>query len=186
MLKKEITWKDPETGEEYTRAFYFNLSKGEIIEMELRENLQGGMRKQLQDIIDSNDGRRIMDVFKDIIARSYGVKGEDGFSFIKTPELQAGFLGSEPYSVLFTELITDPDAAARFINAVVPSDLSGETTGRPAPQDHQQKLVAGPPEVAAPTPAPAPDPDYAAYLAWKDSQKQGEATQSEVWPPSQD
>lgn len=135
MLKKTVTYQDY-NGNTRTEDFFFNLSKAEIVEMELRENLKGVLER----VIASNDGAQIMDTFRMIIAKSYGIKSPDGRSFLKSEEISSGFLGSEAYSQIFLELVMNPNAAAAFINAIVPADLGSVTNaqpqGRPAPQDH--------------------------------------------------
>ncbi len=125
MLKETITYTDL-NGIQQTRDFYFNLSKAELARMEMRENLSGGLRNMLQAIIDSNDGRRIMDVFEEIIGSAYGVRSEDGQSFVKTPEQTAAFKGSPAYDELFMRIVTDAGYAASFIRGIVPADLAGE------------------------------------------------------------
>lgn len=139
MLKKTITYQDY-NGNTRTEDFFFNLSKAEIVEMELRENLQGGLKPILEAVIASNDGRQIMDTFKMIISKAYGIKSPDGRSFLKSEEISSGFLGSEAYSQIFLELVMNPNSAAAFINAIVPADLGSaanpQPQGRPQPQDH--------------------------------------------------
>lgn len=146
MLKKTITYKDF-NGNARTEDFYFNLTTAELAEWELRENLTGGLVKTLNDVISSNDGRRIMDAFRKIIAKSYGIKSEDGRSFVKSEDISSGFLGSEAYSVLFMSLLQDPNAAATFVSSIVPQDLEQQAQAvasapRPQPQDHRPKQVS--------------------------------------------
>ena len=50
----------------------------------------------------------------------YGEKSPDGKRFIKNQELRDAFAQTEAYSDLFMELATDAEAAARFINGIVP------------------------------------------------------------------
>lgn len=142
MLKKTITYTDFNNNVR-TEDFYFNLSKAEITEWELRENLSGGLQAILTNVIKSNDGRQIMDAFRQILIKSYGIKSADGRSFVKSEEISAGFLGSEAYSVLFMELLQDPNAASRFVNGIVPADLADEAAKaeqtRPQPQDRLPK-----------------------------------------------
>jgi len=80
-----------------------------------------GMQAKLQRIVDSNDGKAIIDEFKDIIRRSYGRK--DGDRFLKSKLIWEDFASSEAFSQLLFELCTDPGAAAEFINGVVPNNL---------------------------------------------------------------
>lgn len=124
MIKKTITYKDYE-GKERTEDFYFNLSQAELAEMEL-VNYKTGFAQKIQAIVDSEDGRAIMDLFKSIIKDSYGVRTEDGRSFIKTEEAYLAFAGTEAYSQLFMELVTNGTQASFFINGLLPSDLAAK------------------------------------------------------------
>lgn len=137
MLKKTIQYIDF-NGNEVTEDFYFNLTKAEIAEMELENanvgkdgTVSGGMQAMLNDVIESGSGKRIIEVFKDIIARSYGVKTEDGKRFIKSKELYEEFSQTEAYSAFFMEIVTNADYASEFIRAVVPADLTD--LDKPAP-----------------------------------------------------
>lgn len=51
------------------------------------------------------------------------MKSPDGKRFIKSEELATEFSQTEAYSQLFMELSTDADAAAAFVNGIVPSDV---------------------------------------------------------------
>ena len=65
-----------------------------------------------------------MEVFKDIVLRSYGQKSPDGKRFIKSVELTESFSQTEAYSNLFMELATDADAAAAFVNGIIPQSTA--------------------------------------------------------------
>lgn len=117
MLKKTITYTDYD-GNERTEDFYFNLKKSEVMEMEM--GTTGGMRKMLEKIVAEQDSKRIIETFKDIILRAYGEKTADGKRFMKSQELADAFSQTEAYSELFMELATDADAAAVFINGIIP------------------------------------------------------------------
>lgn len=118
MLKKTITYTDYD-GNERTEDHWFNLSKAECMEMELSTN--GGMENFIKRIISEQDNEKIVKIFKDIILKAYGVKSPDGKYFRKSAEISADFASTEAYSTLFMELATDADAAAKFINAVLPA-----------------------------------------------------------------
>ena len=128
MLKKSITYKnfDDET---VTEEFYFNMTKAELVELELSE--QSGLSDTLKAIIDAKDGSKIIEYFKKIILLAYGERSEDGRRFIKSPELAASFSHTEAYSQLFMELATDADAATAFISGIMPSDLAEEIAALP-------------------------------------------------------
>lgn len=122
MLKKTITYENLFTGEEVTEDHYFHVSKADLIEMQMLKN--GKMEEYLQRIIKSEDGQAILTEFKKLIEISYGRK--DGDRFIKTQDAWIEFYSSEAYSQLFTELCTNAEAAAEFINGIVPRGLAEE------------------------------------------------------------
>ena len=62
-----------------------------------------------------------MEAFTSIIRKAYGVKSPDGKRFIKSDELSDEFMQTEAYSDLFMTLITDAQAAADFVNGVMPT-----------------------------------------------------------------
>lgn len=117
MLKKTIKYTDY-NGIEREEDFYFNLSKAEVAEMEL--SVAGGLVKKIEKIVENEDGGQIVRLFKEIILDSFGVKSEDGRRFIKSEELSIEFSQTEAYSVLFVELASDAEAAAAFVNGIVP------------------------------------------------------------------
>ncbi len=121
MFKKTITYTDFD-GNERTEDFYFNLSKAEIIEMEL--SIVGGMTQMHNKIVTSHDGEKIIKTFKEIILKAYGEKSPDGKRFIKSEELSTAFSQTEAYSQLFIELVTNADAAAKFINGIIPANIT--------------------------------------------------------------
>lgn len=120
MLKKTMTYNDY-NGTERTEDLYFNLSKAEIMEMEL--STTGGLAEQIRKIVSAQDVPAIIKIFKELILKSYGVKSPDGKRFIKSEELATEFSQTEAYSQLFMELSTDADAAAAFVNGIVPADV---------------------------------------------------------------
>lgn len=128
MLKKTIKYTDFD-GNERTEDFYFNLSKSEVTEMEL--GVTGGMTRMLNKIVAEQDGRKIVETFKEIILKSYGEKSPDGKRFVKTKELSDNFSYTEAYNLLFMELATDADAAAVFIKGIIPGDIAEQVKAIP-------------------------------------------------------
>ena len=118
MLKKTITYKDY-NGVERTEDFMFNLTKAEILEMQLTKD--GGMDAAIKKIVDAKDAPEIMKVFKDLILKAYGIVSDDGRRFIKSKEISDSFAQTEAFSILFMELATDTDAASAFVNGIVPA-----------------------------------------------------------------
>ena len=123
MLKKTITYTDY-NGVERTEDFYFNLSKAEIMEMEM--GTAGGFSEMMKNIIAAQDAPSIIKIFKDIVLKAYGEKSPDGKRFVKNEELSEAFSQTEAYSILFMELATDAEAAANFVNGIVPSDVEAQ------------------------------------------------------------
>lgn len=122
MLKKTITFVDY-NGVERTEDFYFNLSKAEIMEMEL--STKGGLAEMINQIVAAQDAPAIIDVFKKLVLKAYGKKSADGRRFQKNDEITADFAETEAYSILFMELATDAEAAAAFVNGITP-DVEGK------------------------------------------------------------
>ena len=119
MLKKTITYTDYD-GNQRTEDFYFNFNKAEVLEMEM--GVAGGLSATLNKIVAEQDSKRIMEYFKDIVLKAYGQKSPDGKRFIKNQTLRDEFMQTEAYSDIFMELATDADAAAKFINAIIPGN----------------------------------------------------------------
>jgi hypothetical protein len=120
MLKKTITYTDFDD-KERTETFYFNLTEAEVTEMEL--STKGGLAATIEKIVAEEDNAEIIAMFKDIIAKAYGEKSQDGKRFIKTPYVLEAFMQTNAYSVLFMEIATDADAASAFVDGILPKKL---------------------------------------------------------------
>ena len=129
MLKKTITYIDY-NGVERTEDFYFNLSKAEVLELEM--GTTGGLTEMINKIVAAQDTPTLIKIFKDLVLKAYGQKSPDGKRFIKNDDLKEEFAQTEAYSQLFMELATDSDAAAKFVNGIMPPDLT-EKSSIPAP-----------------------------------------------------
>lgn len=124
MLSKSIKYTDY-NGVKREEKFLFNLSKAELMEMEM--GTAGGLAESIRHIIETQDGGLIMKTFKDLILKAYGEKSADGKRFIKVNDagvpLSVAFSQTEAYSELFMELATDSMAAAKFVEGIVPNDI---------------------------------------------------------------
>lgn len=129
MLKKTITYTDY-NGVSRTEDFYFNLSKAEVMEMEM--STAGGLAEMINRIVATQDAPAIIKIFKDLVLKAYGEKSLDGKRFMKVDAdgkpLSIGFAQTEAYSNLFMELATDADAAAKFVNGIVPADMAQQAS----------------------------------------------------------
>ena len=123
MLQKTITYTDY-NGNSRTEDFYFNLTKTELMKMEMGTN--GGLSEMVKSIIAAQDQAALIQIFEDLILKAYGVKSLDGKRFEKSTQLSEAFAQTEAYDQLFMELATDADAAAQFINGIVPAEMAKE------------------------------------------------------------
>jgi hypothetical protein len=125
MLKKDITYTNF-ANEEVTETHYFNLSKAELVDMELSYPYAGGLSEYIKKIAEEENGPEIMAMFKKLLRQTYGKKSEDGRRFLKSDAIWEDFVTSEAYSELFFKLVTDAEAAAEFFNGVVPQISEAE------------------------------------------------------------
>ena len=140
MLKKTITYTDYD-GNQRTEDLYFNLSRAEVVEMEM--STTGGMQKLLERIVAEQDSRKITEIFKEFILKAYGEKSPDGKRFIKSRELSEAFSQTEAYTELFMELFSDAEKAAAFFTGILP----------PVPPEELAKAKAQlPPSISAAIP----------------------------------
>lgn len=121
MLKKTITCTNF-NGVETTEDYWFNLSESEILEMQL--GTAGGLDESIKQIVAGMDLPSMVKFFKDFVLKSYGVKSPDGKRFIKNDEIREAFSQTNAYNKLFMELAFDDEAAAEFINGVIPQDVA--------------------------------------------------------------
>lgn len=123
MYKKTVTYEDYK-GNTRTEDFYFNLNKAELVELEL--STKGGLTVMVDRIIAAQDNTTLFKIFKDLVSKSYGVLSDDGRKFVKNQEVLDDFMQTEAYSIIFSELATNEEAAAEFFNNVIPQNLAKE------------------------------------------------------------
>lgn len=119
MLKKTISYKNLD-GHTVTEDFYFNMTKAELVKIHMSEG--EGFQEYLQTIVASGNGKEIIDTFDMMLEKAYGQRTADG-KFVKTKDGWDEFRATEAYSDFFMEIVTDANAAAEFIKAVMPDDL---------------------------------------------------------------
>lgn len=123
MLKHTLTYEDFD-GEEVTEELYFNLSKPELLEMEVEHD--EGMYEWINRIVKIKDRKTLIAEWKKLILMAYGEKSADGRSFVKTDELREAFSHTAAFQKFFMDLSTDDEVAATFIKGILPKDLSQE------------------------------------------------------------
>lgn len=155
MYKRTFKYVDFD-GNEREEEHYFNLTKAEVT-MWLTTNTGYTLDQLLEELTQKNDAKRIMEIFEDLILRSYGVKSPDGRKFVKTKELADDFKSTEAYSDLFMEVVMDGKKAATFINAILPKDISSKvdevlrTNEEALPKELQEFLSERPVAAALPS-----------------------------------
>ena len=120
MFKKTVTYTDYNDVKR-TETFFFNLTKAEVLEMEL--GTVGGLSAMIQGVIDAKDTPALIKIFKELVLKAYGEKSADGKRFVKSPELSEAFSQTEAYSDIFMELATDEAAASAFVKGITPEGL---------------------------------------------------------------
>lgn len=143
MLKKKIKFVDFNENE-VEETHYFNLSKLELMEMELFGE-GGSFNAWIQSIVEAEDRATLFAEFKKLILASYGEKSADGKMFIKEREgvkLSDQFAQTAAFEALFMDLATVTDAAVEFVRGVVPADMAGAAT---APAEQAQAAPPAPP-----------------------------------------
>lgn len=136
MIKKVIKYTDYNDVER-EETFWFNLSKSELSRMALMQD--GDMAEKIREMVKAKDTKAIMQIFEDIITKSYGIKSDDGKRFMKSEEISRSFVESPAYDELYFELIQDGEKMAAFINALIPKDLAEEAKKLQA--EEEKKLL---------------------------------------------
>ena len=120
MIKKTVTYTDFD-GNERTEDFYFHLTEQELTEWEF--SVDGGLSGVLTRIVNSKENKKLIEIFKSLLVKSYGEKTPDGRGFIKNEEVLNNFIYTQAFSDLYMELATDDKKAAEFVNGVMPAGL---------------------------------------------------------------
>lgn len=143
MIKKEFKGTDF-LGREYTEICRFNLTEQEMVDMAL--DAEGmGVKDAIIRLGQETDKRKIIEIFKMLIDRSYGILAEDGRHFIKvrpdgTRPIDE-FKQTKDYSNLFMMLATDNKEGLEFIQGIIPEEY------RPT-EEQQEAAVAAITEAA--------------------------------------
>ena len=120
MITKTITYTDFNDVER-TEDFNFNLSDAELTAWEY--SVSGTLTEYIKRIESTIDVPQLMELYKELIDRSYGIKDADGRRFRKSPEILQDFKDTNAYSELFMELATNQQAGGEFIFGIVSNKL---------------------------------------------------------------
>lgn len=118
MLSLEISYTDFNDEVQNERC-YFHLSVAELTELQVSH--EEGYDAYLTSLIESGDAAKIFVEVKNLIAKSYGVKSEDGKRFTKSQELSDEFMSSPAFDSLLLKMMQDQDYVTSFIQGIIPS-----------------------------------------------------------------
>lgn len=176
MYKKTVTFEDYD-GNTVTEDFYFNLTKAELLELQVSE--EEGFAEAMEQIVRAGNGKEIIAGFKKILLMSIGKRR--GVSFVKNDQIREEFEGSPAFSEIFMELATNASAGAEFVNNVIPKNLADQVKGQlplPTPSEAEVREVLAPEvpvsqENLENIEAAAATPDFASmspeeFAAWRD------------------
>lgn len=126
-MHKEVIRYTDYNGVERKEPFYFNMNEAELMEMQY--GTAGGLDQTIKKIIATQDQGALINIFKKLVLDAYGVKSDDGRRFIKEENghrLSDDFKQTPAYPILFMKLATDDEAAAKFVNEIIPSAVAKE------------------------------------------------------------
>lgn len=131
MYKITETFEDFD-GNKRIEDFYFNFMESELTHMQFKT--KGGLAGTINKIIATQDTPGLIDIFEELLQKSYGEKTPDGRGFRKSKELLEDFMATNAYSQIYMRLATDNKAAEDFINHVVPQKM--QEAAKQAQQSH--------------------------------------------------
>lgn len=130
MISKTVKYDDY-NGVERTEELWFNLNKTELLKMAM--DLPDGTLPEDPNKVDNEQlavqlfeklgNKGILEFMETLVLKAYGVKSEDGRRFIKTPEMAVEFSQTPAFDAIMMEFMTDQDAAAKFVNGVIPANV---------------------------------------------------------------
>ena len=139
MIKKNITYFDFD-GEERTDAFYFNLSKAELMDIEL--DYDGNMSRAMNTMLEKRDMKGVLGLLGKLVRKAYGEKSADGRRFLKNQELEDSFATTDAYSNLLIELVNDENKLRAFVTGVIPTDMRTEVEKKMAEAEAEEAKAA--------------------------------------------
>ena len=132
MLTKTVTYRDYDNNER-TETLYFNMNRFELTEFaaelpdDMFKNLSGASNMQdISRIANEMGSKSIISFIKNLVLKSYGIKGEDGRRFIKSEKLSEEFSQTIAFDTFMAELMSDDNAAANFVNSIIPADMANK------------------------------------------------------------
>lgn len=139
MIKKIANYEDFE-GNQITDELWFNLTQTELISMsmdmpeDISDSIGNGenvdQAAASAKIIEKLGNKGVFEFIKDLLIKSYGIRTPDGKGFKKNAEITENFACSLAFDAIFMELISDDQAAANFVNGVIPTSVMNKMAER--------------------------------------------------------
>jgi hypothetical protein len=120
VFKKVVTYKNFE-GETENEELVFNLTVPEIAELEFE--FDSGIEEAARKAAASGNNKELFNMFKVLMAISYGRRSEDGKRFLKKKEWLDELFCGLAYEELFLWLFTNEENAIAFFNAIMPERM---------------------------------------------------------------
>lgn len=140
MIKKTVTYTDFD-GNQVTEELHFNMMQTEALEFAM--GLPGEVMSVVGDgtsvdvnaasleLVKQLGGQGIYEFIKKLVLSAYGVRV--GKAFVKNAKVREEFEYSPAFDTFFMELMSNDEAAAEFVNGVLPATLADKvqaaTTG---------------------------------------------------------
>lgn len=112
-------------GSSVTKKLYFNLSLAQLQDM---IHIEGWDQKLTWmgegfDMANLDHRRTLLNMWKDLIHRSYGIR--EGDSFRQSTELSDEFMNSQPYDALLEDIFFTEESrvATKFLNGLFPPKI---------------------------------------------------------------
>ena len=115
MFRHNVKYNDF-NGNERSEDLYFHLSLPEVTRLEAE--IGTSLKEYSKELADNMDTKKLLEFIERILLQSYGKKSPDGKSFHKSPSIREEFEYSQAYAEIFEQMLTTPELARKFGEAV--------------------------------------------------------------------
>lgn len=160
MLKKVIPFKDFD-GNDRTEVAYFHITKTELTDLVANDTLDPDV------LIQANaDGKQTFKMMKTLVELSYGIRSEDGTSFIKDEANLKRFKQSLAYDSFIMSMLTDNNGNSflDFVKGVFPEDIVDEVMQSMEEGPRVSAVSANAEYISSPLKKPAVDTEDPAFI----------------------
>lgn len=121
-VRKVISFTDID-GNPVTEEWWFQLGLTDAMEMDFFH--EGDPGKYFMEIVQNQNSRQLLKVWRDLLFASVGVRKEiDGRKIlVKNDEVRERFQHGGAYEQFFSEIIESDDAGASFFQDILPEEL---------------------------------------------------------------